>query len=247
MHAGEPPAGYEGSTRFARRQTTLLHEPDGTWCALLVFAKFGKRPDILFLMSADCTVRELQNLSGAVQTRTQVATWTMLPDITRLAEKHNGFFLVEKLRECNTCVRIRLSIGTVFFFCAARHPADSHRSLQSSLSLAGAWWSVKHSRLSHAFSDRPVCGVWWSHLCPGSKHVRRHGRRSRIAIARLCCKVLSDLLSSRCKCYCCRFTAFSSAVHTWHFGVLTRSAHLPTRSRHGSVNLELLACDIRCC
>ena len=55
------------------------------------------RPDLLFLMTADCTVRELQSLNGAVQTRMQVATRTILPDITRLAEKHHQFFLGETL------------------------------------------------------------------------------------------------------------------------------------------------------
>ena len=116
------------------QETDHVHEPDGPWCALLVFAEFGKRPDLLFLMSADCTVRELQSLNGAVQTRMQVATRTILPDITRLAEKHHRFFLVERLCECSSCVRICLSIGTVdlglqltpcfFLFYAARHPAD---------------------------------------------------------------------------------------------------------------------------
>ena len=55
--------------------------------------------------------------------------------------------------------------------------------------LAGAWWSVRYSRLSHAYADRLVCvsgGAIFALPCsmlPSSKHVRRHGRRSRISIA----------------------------------------------------------------
>ena len=121
----------------ATRQVRALF---GTWCALPVFAEFGKRPDLLFLMSADRTVRELQSLNGAVQTRIQVATRTILPDITRLAEKHHQFFLGERICECSSCARICSSTGTVYFslqltprlccplffcfFLAARHPAD---------------------------------------------------------------------------------------------------------------------------
>ena len=86
----------------------------GTWCALPVFAEFGKRPDLLFLMSADCTVRVLLSLSGAVQTRMQVATKTILPDITRLAEKQHRFFLGERLCECSSYARLCSSIGTVY-------------------------------------------------------------------------------------------------------------------------------------
>ena len=110
----------------------------GTWCALPVIAEFGKRSDLLFLMSADCTSRELQSLNGAVQTRMQVATRTFLPGITRLAKKHHRFFLWERLCECSSCVRICSSIGKVyqslqltprlccplFFSLTARHPAD---------------------------------------------------------------------------------------------------------------------------
>ena len=91
--------------RLATRQVRALF---GTWCALPVFAEFGKRPDLLYLMSADCTVRELQSLNGAVQSRMQVATRTTLPDITRLAEKHHRFFFGERLCECSSCVRILL-------------------------------------------------------------------------------------------------------------------------------------------
>ena len=108
----------------------------GTWCAQEECSpEFEKRPDLLFLMSADCTVRELQSLNGAVQTRMQVAPRTILHNITPLAEKQE-----ERLCECSSCVRICSSIGTVYlslqltprqcchpfsvFFLAARHPAD---------------------------------------------------------------------------------------------------------------------------
>ena len=87
--------------------------------------------------------------------------------------------------------------------------------------LAGAWWSVRHPRLSHACTDRPVCvsgGAIFVLPCsslPSSEHVWRHGRRSRIPIAWPWWNVLSVLLSSSCSCHCCRFTA-PFQLFTWH-------------------------------
>ena len=138
------------------------------------------------------------------------------------------------------------AVGPLFYFLLLQPPelfVISFSSLPGCTSctrfavgtaLAGAWWSVRHPRLSHAFTDRPVCvsgadiSALPCPLLPSSMHVRRHGRRSRIPIARPCCKVLSVLLPSSCSCHCCRFTALSPAVYL-AFGVLTCSARRLTR------------------
>ena len=68
--------------------------------------------------------------------------------------------------------------------------------------LARAWWSVRHSRLSHAYTDRLVCvsgGAIFALPCPmlpSSKHVRRHGRFSRISIALFVIAVASQRFPS---------------------------------------------------
>ena len=108
--------------------------------------------------------------------------------------------------------------------------------------LAGIWWSVRHSRPSHAYTDRPVCvsgGAIFAPCCPAASTF------GAMIVARESPSRSLPLLSLH--------RAFP-AVHL----PFSRLDTLSTRStqafsfwtlyaRHGSVNLELLACDIRCC
>ena len=91
--------------RLARDLTSarIVHNAVCSSCVRRIW----EEADLLFLMFADCTVRELQSLNGAVQTRMQVATRTILPDITRLAETPL-VLLGKRLWECSSCARICL-------------------------------------------------------------------------------------------------------------------------------------------
>ena len=130
--------------------------------------------------------------------------------------------------------------------------------------LAGAWWSVRHSRLSRAYTDRPVCvsgGAIFALPCPccpaastfgAMVAARESPSRGLLAGSRLSCFLRAALVIVVASP---RFPQ----LFTWHFRVLARAAHLPTRStqsfafltlysRHRlSTTSCLLACDIRCC
>ena len=131
-------------------------------------------------------------------------------------------------------------------------------SLAVVTALAGAWWSVWHSRLSHTYTDRPVYvtgGAIFALPCPCCPAASTFGAMvaaRESPITRPCCEVLSELLLSSLSLHRA-FPAAHLAV-----GVLTPSACHLTRStqalsfwklysRHGSVILELLVCDVRCC
>ena len=115
-----------------------------------------------------------------------------------------------------------------------------------------SWWSVRYSPL-RLLIDRSACLVEPSLLfrapcCPAASTFAARESPSRGLVVRSC---LSCFL--RAALVIAVDSPRFPSLFTWHFRVLTRSAHLPTRStqvfsfwtlysQHGSVNLELLAC-----
>ena len=69
----------------------------------------------------------------------------------------------------------------------------------------------RHSRLSHAYTDRPVCVSGGAILCSSVPHAAQQQARSAAW------SPLANL--HRALCHCCRFTALSQ-LFTWHFSRL---------------------------
>ena len=98
MHAGEPPAGCEGAHGSpGYRPRYIVNQMDR---------------GVLFF----CSPSLGRGLTSFPDVCGLVATRKVLPDNTRLAEKHHWCFLGVRHCECRSCVRICLSIGTVFSF-----------------------------------------------------------------------------------------------------------------------------------
>ena len=92
-----------------------------TWCALLVFAEFGKRPDLLFLMSADC-----KDANGAWQRNTTSSSWGR--DSVSAVLAHEFARRLEQCTLVSSSRRVCVARFFLPFFLCCEAPSGLRRS-----------------------------------------------------------------------------------------------------------------------